>query len=382
MLDQSYFEFDIAATDEGTDARAGSYLTPHGPVQTPVFMPVGTAATVKSLSVPELRDDAQAQIVLGNTYHLYLRPGLEVLRGAGGLHGFSQWEGPMLTDSGGYQVFSLSGTRKIKEEGVVFSSHIDGSKHMFSPESTIDIQRVIGADIIMVLDECTPFPCDYHYAKKSMYLTDRWMKRCMAHFANTEAIYGYPQLLVPIVQGSTYEDLRIESANMITDAGAKINAIGGLSVGEPEDIMYAMTECVTEHLPTDKPRYLMGVGTPWNLLNCIARGIDMFDCVLPSRNARHGQLYTYEGAINIKNAKWKSDHSAIDPESTSPLSRNHSKAYLRHLIHSHELLGARIATLHNICFYQDLMRRARQMIIDGKFHQWFKTMDTQLRVRL
>ncbi len=378
----SNFDFHIDATDPASDARAGRYQTDHGEVSTPVFMPVGTLGSVKSLSHEDLRDSARAQIVLGNTYHLYLRPGLEVMHTAGGLHKFTLWDGPMLTDSGGYQVFSLSNQRKIKEEGVIFSSHIDGSKHSFTPERTIEIQRQIGADLIMVLDECTPFPCDYAYAKKSIRLTDRWMKRCFARFESTKDLYGHEQVLLPIVQGSTYDDLRRDSAKMVVDQDAKLNAIGGLSVGEPEDIMYDMTAVVTDILPKSKPRYLMGVGTPWNLLHCVARGVDMFDCVLPSRNARHGLLYTWNGTMNMKNAKWKNDHSAVDPLSSSPLSRDHSKAYLRHLIHCGEQLGARIATLHNICFFQDLMRMARQKILDGEYDQWYRSMDAQLRQRL
>ena len=376
------FEFEIEASDTTCSARAGSYNTDHGKVETPIFMPVGTLGTVKGLSQDDLRYSAKAQTILGNTYHLYLRPGLEVIVGAGGLHKFINWEKPLLTDSGGYQVFSLSKNRKINEDGVIFSSHIDGSKHNFTPERTMDIQRTIGADHIMVLDECTPFPCDYAYAKKSIRLTDRWMKRCFEHFDKTEDLYGHEQILIPIVQGSSYRDLRQESAQMVVDQGAEINAIGGLSVGEPEDIMYAMTECVNEVLPKDKPRYLMGVGTPWNLLNSIARGVDMFDCVLPTRNARHGMLYTWDGNMNLKNAKWKNDHSCIDALSSSSLSREHSKAYLRHLFHSNEQLGGRIATLHNTCFYQDLMRMARQKIIDGEFYGWYLKMDKQLRVRL
>jgi len=376
------FNYTIDATDSDTSARAGHYHTDHGTIETPVFMPVGTLATVKTLSAPDLKDAAQAQIILGNTYHLYLRPGLEVMEHAGGLHRFSGWDGPMLTDSGGYQVFSLAHRRKITEEGVIFASHIDGSKHHFTPEYTMDIQRIIGADLIMVLDECTPYPCERTYVQKSIGLTDRWMKRCFARFQETNDRYGHEQVLLPIVQGSTYTDYRRESAKMVTDQDAKLNAIGGLSVGEPEELMYEMCEVVNDVLPVEKPRYLMGVGTPWNLLNCIARGIDMFDCVLPTRNARHGLLYTWDGVINMKNAKWKDVHTAVDAKSTSELSRVHTRAYLRHLIHSGEMLGARIASLHNIAFFQELMRTAREHIISGDFGSWYLKTDAELRRRL
>ncbi len=376
------FSYTIEATDDASSARAGHYYTDHGKVETPVFMPVGTLATVKTLSAPELRDTAQAQIILGNTYHLYLRPGLEVMENAGGLHSFSGWQGPMLTDSGGYQVFSLAHRRKITEEGVVFASHIDGSKHHFTPEYTMDIQRIIGADLIMVLDECTPYPCERTYVQKSIGLTDRWMKRCFTRFQQTQDRYGHEQVLLPIVQGSTYPDYRRESAKMVAAQDAKLNAIGGLSVGEPEELMYEMCEVVNDILPTAKPRYLMGVGTPWNLLNCVARGVDMYDCVLPTRNARHGLLYTWDGVLNMKNAKWKDVHEAVDPQSTSALSRNHTRAYLRHLIHSGESLGARIASLHNISFFQELMRVAREHIIAGDFARWYQKTDAELRRRL
>ena len=330
-------------------------------------MPVGTVGAVKAIHQHELSDDIKAQIILGNTYHLYLRPTTNVIRQAGGLHKFIGWERPMLTDSGGYQVYSLSNKRKIKEEGVTFTSHIDGSKHFFTPENVMDIQREIGADIIMAFDECTPYPCEYRYAKNSMEMTHRWLKRCCERFDATEGPYGYPQTLFPIVQGSTYSDLRKQSAETIASFEREGNAIGGLSVGEPDEEMYAMTELVCGILPKDKPRYLMGVGTPINILENIALGIDMFDCVLPTRNARHGMLYTSEGIINIKNAKWKEDFSPIDENSTSHTSRRHSKAYLRHLVTNQELLGAQIATLHNLCFYLWLVGEARKQIIAGDF---------------
>ena len=333
-------------------------------------MPVGTAGAVKAVHIHELEREVLAQIILGNTYHLYLRPGMEVLRAAGGLHKFNGWHHPILTDSGGYQVYSLAAQRKIKEEGVTFQSHIDGSKHVFTPERVMDIQREIGADIIMAFDECTPYPCEYDYAKNSMGLTHRWLKRCCDRFDETEGLYGYEQTLFPIVQGSTYPDLRRESAEAIASFEREGNAIGGLSVGEPEEDMYAMTELVCGILPKEKPRYLMGVGTPMNILECISLGIDMFDCVLPTRNARHGMLYTANGIINIKNEKWKDDHSPIDPESTSYTSRMHSKAYLRHLIQSGEYLGAQIATLNNLCFYLWLVGEARRRIFAGDFLSW------------
>lgn len=333
-------------------------------------MPVGTAATVKAVHQHELRDDIKAQICLGNTYHLYLRPGLEVLRAAGGIHGFNGWQGPVLTDSGGFQVYSLAHRRKIKEEGVTFQSHIDGSKHTFTPENVMDIQRIIGADIIMAFDECTPYPCDFKYAEKSLGLTHRWLERCIERFDNTEPIYGHKQALFPIVQGSTYPELRKISAETIAAHGREGNAIGGLSVGEPAEEMYAMTELVTEILPADKPRYLMGVGTPENILEGIARGIDMFDCVLPTRNARHGMLYTSEGIINIRNQKWQTDFSPIDPNSTTPTSRTHSKAYLRHLFICGEILGMQLATLQNLGFYLWLVGEARTRILDGTFLSW------------
>jgi len=345
-------------------------------------MPVGTAGTVKGVHQRELENDIKAQIILGNTYHLYLRPGLEVLEKAGGLHGFNGWQRPILTDSGGYQVYSLSARRKISEEGVTFQSHIDGSRHFFSPEKAIDIQRSIGADIIMAFDECPPYPCDYEYARSSMELTHRWLQRCCDRFDSTNSRYGYPQYLFPIVQGSTYPDLRRASAETIAGFQRSGNAIGGLSVGEPAEKMYAITEQVCDILPADKPRYLMGVGTPENILECIALGVDMFDCVLPTRNARHGMLYTSEGIINIKNAKWKDDMDPIDPNSSCPTSRFYSKAYLRHLIISGELLGAQIASLHNLGFFLWLTGEARRQIKTGAFSTWKAGMVQQVRQRL
>ncbi|HRI62129.1 MAG TPA: tRNA guanosine(34) transglycosylase Tgt, partial [Saprospiraceae bacterium] len=359
--------FALQHTDPHSRARAGSLTTEHGTIETPIFMPVGTAGTVKAVHQHELRDDIRAQICLGNTYHLYLRPGLEVLQKAGGLHRFNGWQGPILTDSGGFQVYSLAHRRKIKEEGVTFQSHIDGSKHTFTPEGVMDIQRVIGADIIMAFDECTPYPCEYKYAQKSLDLTHRWLARCIQQFDRTEPLYGYAQSLFPIVQGSTYPDLRKISAETIAAFGRDGNAIGGLSVGEPAEEMYAMTELVTDILPADKPRYLMGVGTPENILECIARGIDMFDCVLPTRNARHGMLYTAEGIINIRNSKWKEDFSPVDADSPAPTSRTHSRAYLRHLFINEEILGMQLASLQNLGFYLRLVGEARRRIFDGTF---------------
>ncbi|MEM7102544.1 MAG: tRNA guanosine(34) transglycosylase Tgt [Bacteroidota bacterium] len=375
-------KFEVQSTDPASNARAGKLETDHGSILTPIFMPVGTAGTVKGLHQKELDEVVKAQIILGNTYHLYLRPGTETIRKAGGLHKFNGWTKPMLTDSGGYQVYSLSQRRKIKEEGVTFRSHIDGSSHVFTPETAIDIQREIGADIIMALDECTPYPCEYGYARKSLDLTHRWAKRCCDHFDKTTGRYGYNQTLFPIVQGSTYKDLRQESAEKIAELDREGNAIGGLSVGEPADKMYEVTEWVCEILPKEKPRYLMGVGTPTNLLECIALGIDMFDCVLPTRNARHGLLYTSNGTINIKNLKWKNDFSPIDENSTAHTSRFYSKAYLRHLIHSKEILGAQIASIHNLSFFLWLVGEARQHILDGDFAEWKQMMVQNLDVRL
>jgi queuine tRNA-ribosyltransferase len=375
-------QFNLLHTDPGSRARAGLISTGHGEIETPIFMPVGTAATVKAVHQHELRDDIGAQICLGNTYHLYLRPGLEVLREAGGIHGFNGWKGPVLTDSGGFQVYSLAHRRKIREEGVTFQSHIDGSRHTFTPENVMDIQRTIGADIIMAFDECTPYPCDYKYAEKSLGLTHRWLARCIERFDNTEPMYGYSQTLFPIVQGSTYPDLRRKSAEVIASFGREGNAIGGLSVGEPAEDMYAMTEIVTEILPKDKPRYLMGVGTPENILESIARGIDMFDCVMPTRNARHGLIYTSEGIINIKNQRWQRDFSAIDPNSPAPTSRVHSRAYLRHLFINEEILGMQLATLQNLSFYLWLVKEARKRILDGSFTVWKEDMVKKVRQRL
>ncbi|PHN05620.1 tRNA guanosine(34) transglycosylase Tgt [Flavilitoribacter nigricans] len=376
------FTFDLQHTDPASSARAGLIQTDHGPIETPIFMPVGTAGTVKGVHQYELKNDIGAQIILGNTYHLYLRPGMEVMAKAGGLHGFNGWQGPILTDSGGYQVYSLSDRRKITEEGVTFRSHIDGSKHTFSPERSMEIQRVIGADIIMAFDECPPFPCDYKYAKDSMDLTHRWLARCCEYVDNTEGHYGHGQTLFPIVQGSTYDDLRRASAEAIASFDRAGNAIGGLSVGEPAEEMYRVTDMVCAILPKDKPRYLMGVGTPVNLLECIALGIDMFDCVLPTRNARHGMLYTAEGIINIKNAKWKDDFSPVDPDSSCPSSRFYTRGYLRHLIHSGELLGAQIASLHNLAFFLWLVGEARKHIIAGDFASWKNDMVPRLERRL
>lgn len=337
---------------------------------------------VRAIHQHELESQIGAKIILGNTYHLYLRPGAGVIRQAGGLHNFIGWKRPMLTDSGGYQVYSLSTQRKIKEEGVTFQSHLDGSRHFFSPERAIDIQREIGADIIMAFDECTPFPCEYKYAQNSMQMTHRWLKRCCDRFDETEGLYGYKQTLFPIVQGSTYRDLRVESAEAIASFDREGNAIGGLSVGEPEEDLYEMTELVCSILPKEKPRYLMGVGTPMNILEAIALGVDMFDCVLPTRNARHGMLYTAQGMINIKNAKWKDDFSPIDENSTSNTSRVHTKAYLRHLIYAKEYLGAQIASLHNLCFFLWLVGEARKHIIEGDFHPWKNKMVAQMKQRL
>jgi queuine tRNA-ribosyltransferase len=374
--------FDLLARDPGTKARAGLLTTAHGTIETPIFMPVGTAGTVKAVGQRELKDDVQAQIILGNTYHLYLRPGLDVLQAAGGLHKFNGWDRPILTDSGGYQVFSLSGTRKIKEEGVTFRSHIDGSKHLFSPEGVMDIQRRIGADIIMAFDECTPWPCEYDYARRSLDMTHRWLKRCIQRLDSTEPLYGYEQTLFPIVQGSTFKDLRKQSAEFIAEQGRAGNAIGGLSVGEPAELMYEMTELVCDILPQDKPRYLMGVGTPANILENIALGVDMFDCVLPTRNARNGMLFTTQGIINIGSKKWADDFSPIDETLGGHVSAFYSKAYLRHLIHSKEILGAQIASQHNLTFYLWLVKEARKQIVAGTFGEWKPGMVEKLMRRL
>jgi len=374
--------FSLTAQDSESKARTGTLTTDHGPIQTPIFMPVGTAGTVKAVHQRELETDVNAEIILGNTYHLYLRPGLDVLQQAGGLHGFNGWKRPILTDSGGYQVYSLSNTRKIKEEGVTFMSHIDGSKHVFTPEGVMDIQRTIGADIIMAFDECTPFPCEYDYARKSMEMTHRWLDRCITQFDSTEAHYGYRQTLFPIVQGSTYPDLRRQSAEVIASKAREGNAIGGLAVGEPAEEMYAMLELVNEILPADKPRYLMGVGTPANILEAIARGVDMFDCVMPTRNARHGFLFTTQGIINIKNQKWSRDFSPIDANLGGYASTFYSKAYLRHLFKADELLSGQIASLQNLTLYLWLVRQARTHIEAGDFTSWKNKQVVKLMQRL
>ncbi|GAB3831908.1 tRNA guanosine(34) transglycosylase Tgt [Hymenobacter jeollabukensis] len=375
-------KFDLVAHDPQSKARAGVLTTDHGTIQTPIFMPVGTAGSVKAVHQRELTDDVQAQIILGNTYHLYLRPGLDTLRKAGGLHKFNGWDRPILTDSGGYQVYSLSNTRKIKEEGVKFRSHIDGSQHLFTPEGVMDIQRVIGADIIMAFDECTPWPCEYEYARKSLDMTHRWLKRCIQRIDETEPLYGYEQQLFPIVQGSTFKDLRVKSAEFIAEQGRAGNAIGGLSVGEPAELMYEMTEICCDILPADKPRYLMGVGTPANILENIALGVDMFDCVLPTRNARNGMLFTTQGIINIKNKKWEQDFSPIDAELGGYASTFYSKSYLRHLFHASEYLAGMAASVHNLTFYLWLVRNAREQILAGTFREWKEKMVKQLMVRL
>jgi queuine tRNA-ribosyltransferase len=375
-------KFEISKTDTQSKARVGTITTDHGLIQTPIFMPVGTAGTVKAVHQRELKEDIQAQIILGNTYHLYLRPGLDVLEKAGGLHKFNGWDRPILTDSGGYQVFSLSGTRKIKEDGVMFKSHIDGSKHHFSPEGVMDIQRSIGADIVMAFDECTPYPCEYGYARNSMEMTHRWLDRCIQRIDSTEGRYGYSQTLFPIVQGSVYKDLRRQSAEYIASRGREGNAIGGLSVGEPAEMMYEMTELVTDILPKDKPRYLMGVGTPANILECIALGVDMFDCVMPTRNARNGMLFTSEGIINIRNEKWKDDFSPIDPLIGNYASTFYSKAYVRHLTVSKEILAAQIASIHNLSFYLWLVGQAREHILAGDFAVWKDQMVKKVSNRL
>jgi len=375
-------KFKLINQDKVTKARAGEIETSHGIIQTPIFMPVGTVGTVKAVQQKDLSDDIKAQIILGNTYHLYLRPGTKILEQAGGLHQFMNWQKPMLTDSGGYQVYSLSSSRKISEEGVKFASHIDGSHHFFSPESAIDIQRSIGADIIMAFDECAPYPCEYNYARKSVDMTHRWLKRCMKRMDETTPKYGHFQTLFPIVQGGTYKDLRIKSAEFISEQNAGGNAIGGLSVGEPDDEMYEMTDLVCSILPSDKPRYLMGVGTPVNLLENIALGVDMFDCVMPTRNARNGMLFTWEGVINIKNKKWESDFSTLDPKGKSYVDQIYSKAYLRHLFVSGERLAAQIASMHNLAFYLDLVQQAREQIILGNFYEWKKVKVQKLSFKL
>ena len=374
--------FNLQYSDKSSNARACLIKTSHGSIETPVFMPVGTQGTVKGIHQRELKDEIKSDIILGNTYHLYLRPGIETIEKAGGLHKFINWESNILTDSGGYQVYSLSSKRKISEEGVVFKSHIDGSKHFFSPESAIDIQKSIGADIIMAFDECPPYPCDYSYAKNSMHLTHRWLDRCINRFNDTPPKYGYEQIFFPIVQGSTYTDLRKESAKFVASKNCFGNAIGGLSVGEPHDDMYEMTETVCDILPFDKPRYLMGVGTPANLLENIALGIDMFDCVMPTRNGRNGMLFTSQGIINIKNKKWEFDYSCIDENGTTWVDKAYSKSYLRHLFNVNEMLGRQIASIHNLGFYCSLLKDARKHIIDGDFLNWKNIMVKQLINRL
>ena len=375
-------KFELNSTDQNSKARAGILSTDHGQIETPIFMPVGTSATVKGVHQRELKNDINPDIILGNTYHLYLRPGTELLQQAGGLHAFMGWDKPILTDSGGYQVYSLSANRKIKEEGVRFKSHIDGSYHFFTPERAVEIQRAIGADIIMAFDECTPYPCEYNYAKSSMERTHRWLKRCFEADKALPQLYDYEQTLFPIVQGSVYSDLRKESAHFIASMEASANAIGGLSVGEPADEMYAMTDEVCAVLPEDKPRYLMGVGTPINLLENIALGVDMFDCVLPTRNARNGMLFTAEGTINIKNKKWENDFSPIDPAGYCFADLDYTKAYVRHLFTVNEMLGKQIATLHNLSFYLWLVREARKHILVGTFSTWKAKMVRQMEPRL
>jgi queuine tRNA-ribosyltransferase len=375
-------QFDIQHIDRNSNARAGKILTDHGEILTPVFMPVGTVGSVKAVTQQQLKNDIKAQIILGNTYHLYLRPGLEVLEEAGGLHKFNGWDRPILTDSGGYQVFSLAGTRKIKEEGVTFQSHIDGSKHLFSPERVMDIQRTIGGDIIMAFDECPPGGSDHKYAKKSMELTHRWLDRCFTQFNSTKDQYGCTQNLFPIVQGGTFKELRKESCEYVAAKNATGNAIGGLSVGEPEQVMYEICDWCCEHLPKAKPRYLMGVGTPWNILECIGMGIDMFDCVMPTRNGRNAMLFTTKGVINIDNKKWEKDFSAIDEGLGCEMSHYYSKAYLRHLMKSKEILGLTIASVHNLAFYLWLVGEARKHIAAGDFVPWKNELISRLQTRL
>jgi queuine tRNA-ribosyltransferase len=374
--------FELQHTDSQSAARVGKIKTDHGEILTPIFMPVGTVGSVKAVTQQQLLDEVQAQIILGNTYHLYLRPGLEVLEKAGGLHRFNGWNRPILTDSGGYQVFSLAGTRKIKEEGVTFQSHIDGSSHLFSPEKVMDIQRSIGGDIIMAFDECPPGGCEFNYAKKSMELTHRWLDRCLSRFRETGDKYGYTQNIFPIVQGGTYKDLRKESCDYIASKQAVGNAIGGLSVGEPEPVMYEICDWCCQHLPKDRPRYLMGVGTPWNILECIGLGVDMFDCVMPTRNGRNAMLFTTQGIINIDNKKWEFDFSPIDAGLDNTVSNFYSKSYLRHLMKSGEILGLTIASVHNLSFYLWLVQEARKHILSGDFISWKNEMIETLKRRL
>jgi len=373
--------FEVQHSDTASEARAGLITTAHGQIQTPIFMPVGTVGSVKGVHFAELREQVKAQIILGNTYHLYLRPGLDILRKAGGLHKFNSWDRPILTDSGGFQVFSLTGIRKLSDEGCEFRSHIDGSKHVFTPERVIDIERVIGADIMMAFDECPPGDSDYRYAEKSLRLTQRWLERCVRRFRETEPLYGYDQCLFPIVQGCTYKDLRRDAAKHVADIGADGNAIGGLAVGEPTEVMYEMIEVVNEILPKDKPRYLMGVGTPQNILEAIERGVDMFDCVMPTRNGRNAMLFTYEGTMNMRNKKWEDDFSPIDPEGCD-IDRIHTKAYLHHLFKAQELLAMQIASIHNLAFYLRLVTDARQHIRQGDFVAWKRSVIQQLGRRV
>lgn len=375
-------QFTLQHTDDQSKARAGHIVTDHGEIATPIFMPVGTVGSVKAVSQQQLKEEVNASIILGNTYHLYLRPGTEILQKAGGLHRFKGWDRPILTDSGGYQVFSLAGTRKITEEGALFQSHIDGSRHMFSPEAVMDIQRSIGADIVMAFDECPPYPSDYKYAEKSMHLTHRWLDRCFKRFNETPDKYGYTQNLFPIVQGSTYTDLRKASCEYIASKDATGNAIGGLSVGEPENMLYDLCGLCCDNLPAHKPRYLMGVGTPWNILECISLGVDMFDCVMPTRNGRNAMLFTTQGVINIDNKKWESDFSPIDEGIDAHVSNHYSKAYLRHLIKAKEILGLTVASVHNLAFYLWLVREARKHILAGDFVSWKNEMVPRLQTRL
>lgn len=375
-------KFEIQKTDSNSKARAGEITTDHGVIQTPIFMPVGTVASVKSVHQKELVEDIKAQIILGNTYHLYLRPGTGILHQAGGLHKFMNWDRPILTDSGGFQVYSLATSRKKYEDGVRFKSHIDGSYHMFTPEKSMEIQRYIGADIIMAFDELTGIPAEYRDAKRAMQVTHRWLERCRTWLNENPELYDHKQTLYPIVQGNSFHDLRKESAQYIADFGAEGNAIGGLSVGEPEEMMYEITDLVTDILPKDKPRYLMGVGTPWNILECIALGIDQFDCVMPTRNARNGMLFTWNGVINMKNAKWKDDFSPLDESGCSFVDNYYSKAYVRHLFVAEEYLGKQIASLHNLAFYLDLVQTARKHILEGDFNEWKNQIVPQLKQRL
>ena len=374
--------FQLEHSDAGSWARAGRIFTDHGEIETPIFMPVGTVGSVKGVLMRDLREEVGAQIILGNTYHLYLRPGTDILEKAGGLHSFGTWDRPILTDSGGFQVFSLTGIRKLTEEGCVFQSHIDGSRHMFTPERVMDIERSIGADIMMALDECPPGTAEYDYAKKSLGLTHRWLDRCIKRFSETQPKYGYTQSLFPIVQGCTYKDLRAESARYIADKGADGNAIGGLAVGEPTEVMYEMIEVVNDILPKDRPRYLMGVGTPQNILEAIERGVDMFDCVMPTRNGRNAMLFTWQGTLNMRNAKWADDFSALDPDGTASVDSIYSRAYVHHLFKAQELMALEIGSIHNLAFYLDLVRTARRHILAGDFTAWKRSVIEQLGRRL